>query len=107
MRQPIQDGMTQLDSPIILTGGAGFVGSHLAEALLLRGAKLTIIDNLDDFYNPIWKQANLQDIRRAGNCDFLQLDIRDFEKLQTALARIRPEVIIHLAARAGVRPSIE
>ncbi|HXY09589.1 MAG TPA: GDP-mannose 4,6-dehydratase, partial [Terriglobales bacterium] len=46
-------------------------------------------------------------IRRAGNCDFLQLDIRDFEKLQTALARIRPEVIIHLAARAGVRPSIE
>lgn len=99
--------MTLIDGPIVLTGGAGFIGSHLAEALLRRQAKLTIIDNLDDFYAPVWKQANLQDIRLAGNYEFLPLDIRDFEALREAFGRIQPAAIIHLAARAGVRPSIE
>jgi len=92
---------------ILLTGGAGFIGSHTAEALLRRGANLTIIDNLDEFYSPAWKRANLKDIQVAGHFAFEQVDITDYDALRDAVARSRPEAIIHLAARAGVRPSIE
>jgi UDP-glucuronate 4-epimerase len=92
---------------VVLTGGAGFIGSHLAEELLRRGADLTIIDNLDDFYAPAWKRANLEDVRRAGKFEFIDVDICDFERMRKAVAIARPDVVIHLAARAGVRPSIE
>jgi UDP-glucuronate 4-epimerase len=92
---------------VVLTGGAGFIGSHLAEALLRRGARLTIVDNLDDFYSQAWKRANLEDIRRVGNFDFVGQDICDIEGMKEAIAAARPDALIHLAARAGVRPSIE
>jgi UDP-glucuronate 4-epimerase len=92
---------------ILLTGGAGFIGSHLAEALLRRGAQLTIVDNLDGFYSQAWKRANLEDIRRAGNFDFVGQDICDIEGMREAITSARPNTLIHLAARAGVRPSIE
>jgi UDP-glucuronate 4-epimerase len=92
---------------VVLTGGAGFIGSHLAEELLRRGAQLTIVDNLDDFYSQPWKRANLEDIRRAGNFDFVGQDICDIEGMREAIAAARPDALIHLAARAGVRPSIE
>ena len=92
---------------ILLTGGAGFIGSHTAEALLRRGADLTIVDNLDEFYSPSWKRANLKDIQAAGHFAFEQVDIADYDALRDAVARSKPEAIIHLAARAGVRPSIE
>jgi UDP-glucuronate 4-epimerase len=98
--------MTQT-TKIVLTGGAGFIGSHLAEALLQRSVDLTIIDNLDDFYPQNQKRANLDCISRLGNYTFLNLDICDFEQLRDELSKIRPDAIIHLAARAGVRPSIE
>ena len=92
---------------ILLTGGAGFIGSHVAEALLAQGAQLAIVDNLDSFYAAPWKRANLDDVRRAGAFDLHEVDIRDFEGLKKVFAAVRPEAIIHLAARAGVRPSIE
>ena len=92
---------------VVLTGGAGFIGSHLAEALLRRGTRLTIVDNLDDFYSQAWKRANLEDIRRTGNFDFVSQDICDIEGMKEAIAAARPDALIHLAARAGVRPSIE
>lgn len=92
---------------ILLTGGAGFIGSHLAEALLRSGAELSIVDNLDDFYSPAWKKANLETIRQSGPFNFFELDIRATEPLREAVAKVRPEAIVHLAARAGVRPSIE
>jgi UDP-glucuronate 4-epimerase len=92
---------------VVLTGGAGFIGSHVAEALLRRGAKLTIVDNLDAFYSPAWKKANLEEIRRAGDYEFANVDICAMEQMRAVMARARPEAIIHLAARAGVRPSIE
>jgi|GEM_PF-2406333 len=64
----------KLDSQrILLAGGAGFIGSHLAEALLAEGAKLTIVDCLDDFYSPQRKQANLRCVRAAGEYDFCQV----------------------------------
>jgi UDP-glucuronate 4-epimerase len=92
---------------ILLTGGAGFIGSHLAEALLRRNAQVSIVDNLDEFYSPVWKKANLESIRKIGPFEFFDQDICAMDGLREIFARVRPEAVIHLAARAGVRPSIE
>lgn len=92
---------------IMLTGGAGFIGSHLAEALLRRSATLAIIDSLDDYYSTDWKKANLQDISKVGDYEFHSVDICDMDRLRRIVSQFHPHVIIHLAARAGVRPSIE
>jgi UDP-glucuronate 4-epimerase len=92
---------------VVLTGGAGFIGSHLAEALLRLGCQLTIVDKLDEFYPPAWKQANLDEIRRVGEFQFFPADICDVAQIREILSKARPDLIIHLAARAGVRPSIE
>lgn len=92
---------------VLVTGGAGFIGSHLCEALLRRGAEVSIVDSMDEFYAPAWKKANLEEIGRAGKYQFFGADIRECKALREAVERARPEVIIHLAARAGVRPSIE
>jgi UDP-glucuronate 4-epimerase len=99
--------MAKQASAVLLTGGAGFIGSHLAEALLHRGAKLTVVDRLDEFYSPAWKSANLEDVRHTGEFVFSGADIRDRAALRDVVAQARPQAIIHLAARAGVRPSIE
>jgi UDP-glucuronate 4-epimerase len=93
--------------PVLLTGGAGFIGSHVAESLLRQGAELTIVDKLDEFYPPAWKRSNLEEIRRTGKFTLAELDICNFDGLREVFRRARPEVVIHLAARAGVRPSIE
>jgi UDP-glucuronate 4-epimerase len=92
---------------VLLTGGAGFIGSHLSEALLRRGLQLSVVDNLDDFYSPGAKRANLEEVRKVGNFEFCELDLCDFDALRQAISKLRPDTIIHLAARAGVRPSIE
>ena len=94
-------------SKILLTGGAGFIGSHVAEALLLRGAALTIVDALDDFYSPDAKRANLEEVRRRGAFRFEHADICDVDRMRGIFGAARPDAVIHLAARAGVRPSIE
>jgi len=98
--------MNKRSQRVLLTGGAGFIGSHLAEALLRRGAELTIVDCLDDFYSPAWKQANLEDIRRSGRFEFHAADICEVERMREIFAASRPESVIHLAARAGVAPSL-
>ena len=92
---------------ILLTGGAGFIGSHLAEALVRGGAKLTIVDSLDPFYSPAWKRANLEDVRRVGRFEFFEADICHAPRVREIFRAFRPDTVIHLAARAGVRPSIE
>jgi len=99
--------MSRRSQRVLLTGGAGFIGSHVAEALLRRGLQLWILDNLDEFYAPAWKKANLENIRRVGSYEFFPADICDPVSLRESLKRARPDVVIHLAARAGVRPSIE
>src|SRR5215470_2858518 len=99
--------MSESGASIVLTGGAGFIGSHLAEALLRRGSRLTIIDSLDDFYSPQWKSANLAQVRRTGDFSFKNVDIRDFDAVRDTLIEAKVSTVIHLAARAGVRPSIE
>ena len=92
---------------VLLTGGAGFIGSHVAEALLTQGYRLSIIDNLDAFYEPSRKKDNLTQVRRAGDFEYFEIDICDPVPLRMAVREARPDAIIHLAARAGVRPSIE
>src|ERR1700678_3644836 len=92
---------------ILLTGGAGFIGSHVAEALIRRGTSLSIVDNLDNFYALGRKQLNLQEIRGTGDYEFFDADIRDMDTLRKVATLVQPEIVIHLAARAGVRPSIE
>jgi UDP-glucuronate 4-epimerase len=99
--------MNRRGQSVLLTGGAGFIGSHLAEALLRRGCRLVIVDNLDSFYASDLKKANLEAISHAGEYEFHAIDICDADGLSRLMALARPEVVIHLAARAGVRPSIE
>ncbi len=89
---------------IIITGVAGFLGSHLAEALLARGRRVVGIDNFDPFYAASLKRANLSGCR--GAFELIEADIADAGAMRTAFERTRPEGVIHLAAKAGVRPSI-
>ncbi len=92
---------------ILLTGGAGFIGSHVAEALLARGADLTIVDNLDPIYSPESKRANLEEIHRAGDFVFHEIDICDFTRLREVFAASKPRAVIHFADKSGVRSSFE
>jgi len=91
---------------ILVTGGAGFIGSHLCERLLRAGKHVAIVDNLDDFYDPQLKLTNLQEIKLSGKCDVFIVDIREKGKLQEVFEKVRPQAVVHLAARAGVRPSL-
>jgi UDP-glucuronate 4-epimerase len=99
---------------ILITGAAGFIGSHLCESLVARGDDL---DNFDGFYPRAIKQRNLDGLRaggaaaptepgRAGSFSFVEGDIRRPAELDVALALAKPAVVVHLAALAGVRPSI-
>ena len=99
--------MSPASNHVLLTGGAGFIGSHVSEALLRRGLQLSVVDNLDDFYSPTAKRANLEEVQKVGKFCFCELDLCDFDALRQAISDLRPDTIIHLAARAGVRPSIE
>ncbi len=94
-------------SRIMVTGGAGFIGSHLCDRLLARGDEVVALDNLDDYYDPAIKLRNLQQARDHQSFTFVEGDIRD-AALLTKLGKTHNfDAIVHLAARAGVRPSIE
>jgi UDP-glucuronate 4-epimerase len=89
---------------ILITGGAGFIGSHLTEHCLSQGHSVTIVDDLNDFYDPEIKRANLHPFRHRVR--FEEIDIRSAERVRQVFEETRPEAVFHLAARAGVRPSI-
>jgi UDP-glucuronate 4-epimerase len=93
-------------SRILVTGGAGFIGSHVVEAFLRQGADVAIVDNLDSFYPVALKLGNLEEIAATGTIRNYQADIRHPEDLEAIFQAERPEMVIHLAALAGVRPSI-
>ena len=89
---------------ILVTGGAGFIGSHLVEALLAAGHGVAVLDNFNDFYDPRLKEGNLRAVH--GQVELFRADLRDAEAVIRAVGRERFDTVIHLAARAGVRPSI-
>jgi UDP-glucuronate 4-epimerase len=91
---------------VLLTGAAGFIGSHVAEVLLERGDEVCGIDNFNDYYNPARKEANVLAARQQPGYKLYRADIRDFETLQTIFEREKPDRICHLAAMANVRYSV-
>jgi UDP-glucuronate 4-epimerase len=88
----------------LVTGGAGFIGSHLVEKLLAAGHEVSILDDFNDFYDPDIKRGNIAAV--ADHVRVHQLDLRDAQAVKGLFHREKFEVIAHLAARAGVRPSI-
>jgi UDP-glucuronate 4-epimerase len=94
-------------STVVVTGGAGFIGSHLCEALLRRGDRVVAIDNLNDFYDPAIKRRSLAALAKQPGFRFVEKDIRDRGAMASEIAGAKPDAIVHLAAMAGVRPSIE
>ena len=89
---------------VVVTGGAGFIGSHLAEALLARGDTVVAVDNFDPFYPRAFKERNLAEVSGHAGWQLAEVDITDTAALA---ALLDPDtVVVHLAARAGVRPSL-
>ena len=89
----------------LITGVAGFIGSHLSERLLTDGWTVIGVDNFDDFYDPQIKRRNISDCLKNENFRLIEADIRDSIAMDKAIGD-GIEVIVHLAAKAGVRPSI-
>lgn len=92
---------------ILVTGGAGFIGSHLVEKLLLLGEQVVVIDNFNDFYPPAYKRENISAVVRNPWLTLYETDICNTASCKEVFEKHRVEKIVHLAAYAGVRPSIE
>ncbi|MBU0628034.1 MAG: GDP-mannose 4,6-dehydratase [Nanoarchaeota archaeon] len=92
-------------SKIIVTGGAGFIGSHVCEALLSKGDNVICIDDFNDYYSPKIKRDNIDDCLRNPNFRLYEADIYDNGIISEIFRKNKIDVIIHLAARAGVRGS--
>jgi len=93
---------------ILVTGGAGFIGSHLVDRLVEReGTHVVCLDNFDDYYSPEVKRANIESALASGRMDLIEADIRDARACESVFGLYDIETVVHLAARAGVRPSIE
>jgi UDP-glucuronate 4-epimerase len=92
---------------VLVTGGAGFIGSHLVERLLGEGHRVVCLDNFDDFYDPALKRRNLARALQDPSFKLVERDLRDEGGLIKILAREKIDGVAHLAARAGVRPSVQ
>ena len=92
---------------ILITGGAGFIGSHLVKRLLLENHKVVVIDNFDPFYSIEDKKENIKVFKRDKNFKLFNVDITDRKKIANIFLKHKFDQVIHLAAKAGVRPSIE
>lgn len=93
---------------VLVTGGAGFIGSHLTDALLARGDEVAVLDSFHPFYPRATKERNLAAaLRHPGFLELHEGDVRDPKAVAQVLDRHPPDAIVHLAARAGVRPSVE
>ena len=91
---------------ILVTGGAGFIGSHLVEALHKDGHEVVVLDSFDDFYLPEVKRRNLESLKGRPGFSLVEGDIRDETLVERVFSTHPISVVVHLAARAGVRPSI-
>jgi len=93
---------------VLVTGGAGFIGSHVCETLLRQGDNVVCLDNFDDFYDRAYKERNLQELQSAGgSLRIVDADITDNHRLLDVFRANEPSAVVHLAALAGVRRSVE
>jgi UDP-glucuronate 4-epimerase len=92
----------------LVTGGAGFIGSHVCERLLLSDQSVWAFDDLNDFYDPQWKRGNIRQLQAlAKPFEFIHGDLTDRDAVEQLFAGVKFDQVVHLAARAGVRPSLE
>lgn len=96
-----------MDQAILVTGAAGFIGFHVARQLLAEGRSVVGLDNLNSYYDPALKQARLAQLGNESRFSFVQADLADRETMAALIARHRFSEVVHLAAQAGVRHSIE
>ena len=102
----LEHRIPQAKPTVLVTGGAGFIGSHLVDSLLADGHRVVVVDDFNDFYDPAIKRENVAAHLGRPGYSLIEDDIRDpacFEKIFT---RFSPTKVVHLAARAGVRPSL-
>lgn len=92
---------------ILLTGGAGFIGSNLADVMLKQGYGIVCLDNFDNFYDRAIKMKNIENALKSPDFHLVEGDIRDRELLGQLFNKYQIQLIVHLAAKAGVRPSVE
>ena len=92
---------------ILISGGAGFIGSNLADRLLAANKKVIVVDNFDDYYSPEIKRKNVRHNLDNLNYKLITADIEDGETIEKILADNKVDCVVHLAAKAGVRPSIK
>lgn len=92
---------------VLVTGGAGFIGSHLSETLLEQGCEVVCLDSFNDYYDPGIKRRNVEELLRHTNYNLLEHDILDLAFIKNLFRESKFDVVVHLAARAGVRPSIQ
>jgi UDP-glucuronate 4-epimerase len=96
-----------MDMKILVTGGAGFIGSHVMERLAVVGHEVCSVDNFNDYYDPAIKRKNIAAIKRQFPVVSYEMDIREKERLRQVFRENHFDAVIHLAAMAGVRPSIQ
>jgi len=96
-----------LDNSVLVTGGAGFIGSHLCERLVSENHRIICLDNFNHFYDPAIKRKNIEALKIADGFSLHEGDIRDADFVEQVFSTEKPGSVIHLAAMAGVRPSIE
>lgn len=92
---------------ILVTGGAGFIGSHIVDALLRRDDVVVCVDNFNDYYSPQRKRANLLEAQASTSFRLYEADIRDCEAMAGLFEKEEPEKVVHMAAMAGVRNSVQ
>ena len=104
---PTSKKVASMRAQTLITGAAGFIGSHLTEHLLHQGHSVVALDNFCNFYPPAWKRDNLALASQNKRFTLAEIDIRNRQSVMNAVATYQPQIIVHLAALAGVRPSIE
>lgn len=95
------------EGTILVTGGAGFIGSHLVERLLNEGYRVVCVDSFDDYYSPKIKRSNISHLIGHEHLHLVEADIRDMRAMMDVFEQYRPSRIVHLAALAGVQPSLK